>query len=143
VPPEAIDESARFGETLQYSDGLSISISKPRKFVPHDYAAFDDSDHDGQSAVKVTVTIKNGTAEAWKPTFDEYVASSSGKQAGTIMDDGLSNGQDAASIRPGKSGSFDLGFQVSDAADLQVDAHLYSGGMDDATEREVKTFVTR
>jgi hypothetical protein len=110
--------TARFGETFTYKDGLQVTIGKPRKFTPSEYAG-------AKKAVvylRFKVTLKNGTAKRFEPTIVSGTMSSAGKECEEIFDtDNGLDGSPSTTLLPGRVVSYSMGFGVSDQRDLVLE----------------------
>lgn len=111
-----------FGKTAEYSDGLKITVSEPANFTPSDTSASlgDESLKDYR---KFTVTIENGTDEAFDPSLIYLSGNSGGKEASQVFDSeqnimSAPNGK----ILPGDKVSYDVAFGVADPGNITLEA---------------------
>ncbi len=126
--------SPTFGDTYKFEDGISVSISAPKKFkssYPEDVKG---------TSVKMTVKFTNGTSKTVDPTMILISASSGESESEEIFDGdkGLNGGPDTK-LKPGKSVKWDIGFDVKSTKDVQVD-FTYSA-MDSLDQDEVSFTV--
>jgi hypothetical protein len=80
-PVTAPGEAVGFGETVDYGDGVSISVSAPQPFTPTEYA----SGADQPVNVVYSITITNGSSENIDPLPYSQVASG-GTEGSQIFD---------------------------------------------------------
>lgn len=119
------DENKRpaFGETVEYKDGVKLTVSEPEEFEPGEWAI--GADGEGTS-LKFTVTLENGSDKNLEPGLINFTASSGGAEAEQIFDSeaGVEGGP-STSLLPGKSVSWTIGFQVADPDDIVMDVNLF------------------
>ncbi len=110
-----------FGKTAEYSDGLKIAVSEPANFTPGEYAS--KGDESLKDYRKFTVTIENGTKEAFDPSLIYLSGNSGGKEASQVFDSeqnimSAPNGK----ILPGDKVSYDVAFGVADPGNITLEA---------------------
>jgi hypothetical protein len=112
--PEAEDMIFQFGETIEYVDGLGLSVSAAQPYTPSEFAATGDAPHNVMFNIKVT----NNTPEPYTPSVWGTLASG-GAEATQIFDsaNGLVGGPSTA-VLPGQTVEWVVGFNVMDPADL-------------------------
>ncbi|ROS23800.1 hypothetical protein [Cellulomonas sp. PhB150] len=111
-----------FGDTVTYDDGMEITVGKPKKFTPSEYAA--GADGDG-TPMKFTITVKNGTDKAFDPTLVYATASSGGEESESIFDTDAKLGMSPqTALKPGKSVKWDVGFMIADPKDITLEVAL-------------------
>jgi hypothetical protein len=116
----------KFGETAKF-DGLSVGVSAPEPFTPGEYDYL--GDNPTPNNVKMTVTLTNTGQKAYDPALTSTTLSSGQQEATAIYGDKVGN-TPSTNILPGKSVSYDVGFNVADPNDLQLDV---TGGFEYAT----------
>lgn len=111
-----------FGKTAEYSDGLKITVSEPADFTPSDTSA-SIGDESLKDFRKFTVTIENGTKEAFDPSLIYLSGNSGGKEASQVFDS-EQNVMSAPSgkILPGDKVSYDIAFGVADPTNITLEA---------------------
>jgi hypothetical protein len=110
APPTAVPRNnPAFGDTVTYKDGLKVSVSAPTPYTPTQYAVGATE----ASNVVFTVTITNGSASNYDPTFAVSSASSGGSAASQIFDNPIDDQPDAV-VPPGQSITFHVGFSIAD-----------------------------
>ena len=118
------DKPGAFGETFTFEDGLEVTVGKPAKFKPSEYAATGKGTH-----LKFTVVIKNGTKANYDPSLFFTTLSSGESEAESIYDtDKGIEGGPSTTIRPGKSAKFVIGYSVKNPKDLTMEVN--PGGFD-------------
>ena len=114
------DNIARFGETLKRGDGLEVTVSPPESFTPGRYSAGGEG---SPEHVRLEVTLKNGTDEAFDPSMLYATVTSGGAEGEEIFDDGL-DGAPMTTVLPGKSVTYPVGFGVKDSSDVLMEIEL-------------------
>ena len=118
--PEPEQEYGAFGEDSGYTwgNGLAVFLTGLEEFTPSEYAAFDDAPH----YVRFTITLVNDTDEPWDP-IEFYESVQSGNAEGSAVFDseqGL-NGIPETPVLPGREVKWDVGYGVTEPADLVVE----------------------
>lgn len=108
-----------FGETITFSDGLSLSVSTPSDYVPSDTSV---GAVEGQASVVYEFVITNGTAENFDPTLVLATASSAGTEAEGIFDVGNNIGfPPNTAVIPGATIKWQQAFSVADPANVTME----------------------
>ncbi|WP_353828693.1 DUF2510 domain-containing protein [Agromyces sp. SYSU T0242] len=112
-------EVLSFGETMVWSNDVSMTVSPPEPFAPSDLAAGDDQ---AQNVV-FTITIVNGSAENVQPIVLTRV-SSDGVESSRIFDVGAPGGQvgipPTTAVLPGESITWQEAYSVQDPDSLTL-----------------------
>ncbi|MBM9466982.1 hypothetical protein [Nakamurella leprariae] len=114
-----------FDETIQWTDGLSVSVTAPAAYTPSDSAV---GSEDAAAAVRVTIKVVNNSAVVWDPGYSRVVATAAGAELEDIYD--TANGITQlpyTQVLPGHELWFAFGFALADtddAEDLQVAVSL-------------------
>jgi len=107
-----------FGEAMNWTDGISISVSKPSAFKAGEYAA---GVTPGLKQVVFEVVLTNNTKAALKPSVYSTVASG-GSEASAIFDTGNPTGSidggPKTAILPGKTVKWLEAYSVADVKDI-------------------------
>ncbi|WKK72894.1 DUF4190 domain-containing protein [Rathayibacter oskolensis] len=116
-PPAADDLTLGFGETLTYTDGVSLSVTAPTEFAPTEYA----SGADQAVNVVFTFTIENGSDQNLDP-YTYAAVSSGGVEASRIFDidnavGDISTGPSTV-ILPGGSVTWQEAYSLTDPASI-------------------------
>ena len=123
------------GDTIEYEDGLKVTVSAPKAFTPDEFAV---GHTEGNKAYQVTVTIENSGKKAWDSagTMPKARTGKDGAEAEQILGDKLGVVFDG-SVLPGKKATQTFGFDTPAAAkSLTVEVEP---GMDhDATQWDLK-----
>lgn len=123
APPEATEpgsaQGLAFGETMEWEDGVSMTVSAPEPFTPSDLAVGSD-----QAANLVfTLTITNDSSENVQPIVASTL-SSGGTEGTRILDVGAEGGQvgipPTTPIPPGQSITWQEAWSVVDAGSLTM-----------------------
>lgn len=123
-PVKTTSLSTTFGNTVKYTDGLSVTMSIPEKFIPSSTATEPDSP--SQTAVKFTVTVTyNGHEDDVLLSSDPEVESDN-TPAQYINDiaspDSIGYTNDSG-IEPGQTTSWVVGFYVTNPSDIVATYH--------------------
>jgi hypothetical protein len=109
----------KFGDTAKF-DGLTIGVSEPAAFTPGEYAYV--GENPTPNNVKMTVTITNTGSKPYDPVLTSTTVSSGSQESEAIIDTESNIGvPPTTKVLPGKSVSYDVGFNVADPNDLQLD----------------------
>lgn len=123
VPAGAVDVSmgaVPFGETLNWSDGLSVTTSELKPYTPRGQVSiYAEKEYDGFGLV--TVTFRNDSALPYSFVDFEARVSSAGQEGGTVTDARHdSDAEPGVDLLPGKTASFDLVLNFPDASDVTL-----------------------
>lgn len=115
---DAGSDTLAFGETATFEDGISVTVGKPQKFQPTEWASFDKA----PSYVKFKVTIVNGTDAAYDASGAFVTVQSGDLEAGEVFDTerGL-DGSPMTKVLPGRQSSYWVGFGVQTPKDIVMD----------------------
>lgn len=108
------DYQLTFGETFEWEDGASASVTKPVNYVPSTYAAGGEG---YQHHVKMTVKIVNDSSVPLDASFVSPTVTSGERAGDEIFDDETGYGAESA-ILPGRSITFDVAYGVDDPDDV-------------------------
>lgn len=121
---EAVDEPEEpsnpvFGDAYTYDSGLTVKVSKPRKFVAGEWAA--GAEEPGTS-LRFTITIVNKTGAAYDAGVDYITMQSGNKEASEIFDseNGL-DGMPMTKVLDGREATYDIAFHVQKPKDLVME----------------------
>ncbi|MGR0220750.1 DUF2510 domain-containing protein [Agromyces sp. ZXT2-6] len=108
-----------FGDTMEWDDGVTMTVSEPEPFTPSDLSAGADQAVD----LVFTLTITNGSSENVQPIVLSTL-SSGGTEATRIFDVGAEGGQvgipPTTAILPGESVTWQEAWSVADEASLTM-----------------------
>ena len=115
--PPVEGDTAVFGETWEYTDGVAVTVSAPRPYEPSDTAF----PVDAEAYVVFDVTIVNGSDEAYEPLVITTMQSGN-TEAEQVFDsaNGL-GGPPSTTVLPGREVTFPVGFAVADPGDLVLE----------------------
>jgi Protein of unknown function (DUF2510) len=112
--PPAGAETAVFGETRQYTDGLAVTVSEPRPFEPSETGLAGEA----TAYVVFDVTVANGSDQPYEPFILASVQSGN-LEAEEVFDSGSGlQGTPSTTVLPGREVRFQIGYGVADPADL-------------------------
>lgn len=118
-----------WGQTKKW-DGLTVTVSKPTKFTPHQYAIGHEAGH---QAVKWRIKVHNGTDEAFQGVLMTVNAKSGndGDSCEQIFDGDLGSGI-SGSVSPGSSGAAEFAFDIPKNQLNKVDLEVQPNFLDDS-----------
>jgi hypothetical protein len=115
TPEEPESANPTFGQSYEWSDGLSVTVGKPTEFRPSDSAAAEEAD----AYVSFSIKIVNGTDESYDPVLSTVTVQSGNTEAAEVVDTANGfEGPPSTPILPGREGMWKVGFGVSDPDDL-------------------------
>ncbi len=108
----------KFGQTYTYTDGLSITISKPQPFRPSDTAAVTRSNAYRQ----FTVTIVNKTGRRYDPSGFSTTVQSANEEAEQIFDSarGIGGSPDTTLLK-NREAKFRIAYSLADPKDIVME----------------------
>lgn len=121
APAEEAKDSGvlEFGETVNYDDGLSITVGKPEKFKPTEWAAYDKK---APAHVKFKVTIVNGTEEPFDATLVYASVQSGDTEATEVFDSDQMIGETPQTqLLPGRQASYWIGYGITNPQDIVLE----------------------
>lgn len=118
------EDDLRLGQTAHYSNGVELTVSELRDYTPSDSTSL-SSDPALSNHRVVTVTVRNGSDQAIKPTL-LFGGNSGGRPIDQIFDssNNIGSGLDLASVQPGQEVSFEAAFSMADPANLSLDVNM-------------------
>ena len=119
VVEETTDGNPTFGDTYTWPDGLAITISQPQEFTPSEYMG-DIYNLEAGTPIKFTVTATNGTDKDIEAFGIDTQMTSGGKQSEAIFDSEAGIDMPTATILPGNSLEWNIGFIVADPSNMQL-----------------------
>lgn len=106
----------KFGQTVKFADGSTLTVGKPVKFTPDEYAVTGDRK---PLYLKFRATFRNNTQAVFDPTLTSASASAAGEEGESVYQDGL--GTPDNKVLPGRSVSWWMGYGVKGRGDLQLE----------------------
>ncbi|MBD8078175.1 hypothetical protein [Cellulosimicrobium arenosum] len=109
-----------FGSTMEWEDGLELTVTNDGPFTPSEWAAVGDY----PTYLSFTFTVTNGTSTTWTSSGSTQI--SSGGVAGDEVYDSDQDygGSPDGPVLPGQSISWQQGFGVNDPDDLTMSASV-------------------
>lgn len=105
----------KFGQTVKFKDGSSLTVGKPVAFKRDQYAAGGEGK---KVFLKFKSTFTNGTKEIFDPALTTASVSAGGEEGESVFQEGLDAPDNK--ILPGKSVSWWMGYGVDTKTDLQL-----------------------
>ncbi|GLW28510.1 hypothetical protein [Actinoplanes regularis] len=109
----------RFGQTVKFKDGSTLTVSKPQTFKRDKYAVGGEK---SKVFVKFKSTFKNNTKEVFDPSLTTGSASAGGEEGDSIYQDGLDAPDNK--VLPGRSVTWWMGYGVSTQKELQLEVNV-------------------
>lgn len=108
-----------FGESFTWTDGLAVTVSKPKKFRPSEYASYDD---EAKANLMFNFRVVNNTGEAFDMALFYVTMQSGNTEAEQIFDtDKELEGSPSTKLLDGRESEFKVGFSVMDPNDLVME----------------------
>lgn len=104
-----------FGDTVVFDDGSKLTISKPVKFRPAEFASGGEK---SKYHVKVKITFTNKSGEVFDPTLTTVKMSSADEEGEEVYQDGFDTPSNK--LLPGKKVSWSAGFGIKSAKSQTV-----------------------
>lgn len=113
------DGIATFGETYEWEDGLSISVSAPKPFKPTDSAS---GGEDAAAHLRFTVVVVNGTGAKFDASGFSSTLQSNDQEADEVFDAaGGLDGSPSTTLLPGRQAKWEIGYGVANPDDLVLE----------------------
>jgi hypothetical protein len=114
-------ETLEFGKSYTWDDGVTLTVGKPKKFKPSEYAAAEKA----KGYLKFTVTVVNKSDKPLDLGLTYITVQSSNKEAEQVFDSdkGLESSPDTKLLK-GRESEFDVGFGVADPKDVVMEVAL-------------------
>jgi hypothetical protein len=127
-PPSAVpsespqQEMLRFGRSYTWDDGVTVTVGKPQRFTPSEFAVVKKS----RRYVKFTVTVVNKSKKPIDLGLTYISVQSDNEEADHVFDfpTGLQGPPDAK-VRKGSESQFHVGFGVADPKDMIMEVALH------------------
>ncbi|MFJ5830126.1 hypothetical protein [Streptomyces sp. NPDC093089] len=121
-PTETAPSTLAFGRTHTYEDGVKVTVSVPKRYRPDGFAAGYEK---GDTALRVTITIVNGSGEALDVTTALPDArDAEGARASTIFDGSRATEMFRGTVLPGKQVKAGYAFALPAHADGELQIEL-------------------
>lgn len=120
APSSSGPQTATFGNSFTYKDGVTVGVVRPLPFFPSETAA---GFTPGQKALVFHITVTNGGTGTYDPSTFQAVAQADGAQGESVFDSAKGiGGSPSALVLPGKSISWDevFSFPSTNEVALQV-----------------------
>lgn len=116
---DAQDTVAKFGKAYVYEDGLSVTVSAPKKYTPSEYAAGTDN---FKHFVIFEVRIVNKTGKTWDPSLFTATVQSSNEEGDEVFDGDLGDSPQTKLLN-GREAKFKVAFGVADPKDIVMEVN--------------------
>ncbi len=117
----ADSDTAAFGDSWEYDDGVSVTVSEPAAYKPDEFAAGHEK---GNTAIQFTITIENGGKEKLDITTAlPSLRDGKGADAEMIFDGSYATKPFEGTVLPGKKATAKFAFSIPAGAekDLQME----------------------
>lgn len=132
TPPPVNNFLKQFGDTITWSNGVSVSVSTPADFVPNEESV---GSVPGRTNLAFEIVLTNGSNEPLDP-FVYTTASSGGMEASFISDLANPIGSvgffPSTTLLPDQSTKWFVAYSVADPADITLEVDLgfdYDSGL--------------
>lgn len=109
----------KFGQTVKFKDGSTLTVAKPVVFKKSQYAAGGEGK---KVFLKFKTTFKNNTKEIFDPALTTGSASAAGTEGEAVFQEGLDAPDNK--ILPGKSVSWWMGYGFEANKDVQLEVSM-------------------
>jgi hypothetical protein len=111
-----------FGKSYTWDDGVTVTVGKPKKFIPSEFAVVKKT----KDYLRFTVTVANKSNKPVDLGLTYISVQSRNQEADHVFDSptGL-NGPPDTKVSKGKESQFQVGFGVADAKDLVMEVALH------------------
>lgn len=109
----------KFGETVKFKDGSTLTVGKPVDFKRAQFAIGGEK---SAEHVKFKATFKNNTDEVFDPALTTAACTAGGEEGETVYQEGMDSPNNK--ILPGKSVSWTMGYGVASKKDLQLEVNV-------------------
>src|SRR4030095_3218478 len=111
-----------FGKSYRWDDGVTVTVGKPEKFMPSEFAVVEKT----KDYLRFTVTVVNKSKKPVDLRLTYINVQSRNQKAAHVFDSptGL-NGPPDTKVSKGKESQFHVGFGVADAKDLVMEVALH------------------
>lgn len=109
----------KFGETITFKDGSTLTVGKPTTFKRDKWAAGGENK---RVFLKFKSTFVNRTKEVFDPALTTGSASSNGTEAESVYQDGLDAPDNK--VLPGKSVTWWMGYGFDSNKDVQLEISM-------------------
>jgi hypothetical protein len=116
---KAPDGVYKFGQTVKFKDGTTLTVSKPQTFKRDKYAAGGEK---SKVFVKFKSTFTNNTKDVFDPALTSGSVSAGGEEGESIFQDGFDAPENK--VLPGKSVTWWMGYGVNTQKDLQLEVNI-------------------
>jgi hypothetical protein len=109
----------KFGQTVKFKDGNTLTVDKPVKFKRDEYASGGEKQ---PVALKFKLIFKNNSKAVFDPAGTTGSVSAAGEEGESIYQDGLDAPENK--VLPGKSVTWWMGYGVKGTTDLQLEVDM-------------------
>src|SRR5215207_6090153 len=119
--PEA--KTLAFGKSYTWDDGVTVTVGKPEKFMPSEFAVVEKN----KDYVKFTVTVANKSNKPLDLGLTYITVQSRNQEADHVFDSPTDlKGPPDPKVSKGQESEFHVGFGVVDANDLVMEVALHA-----------------
>lgn len=113
--PEA--KNPKFGGAFTWKDGLALTVSKPQKFTPSEYAAADKAN----GYVMFEIRLVNKTGKPYDPSLLYATLQSGNEEAEQVFDSEKLGDDPTTKLLDGRELKYKIAFGVKDPGDLVME----------------------
>ena len=108
----------QFGQSYEWEDDLSVTVSEPVFFVPGTYASVQPAN----GYLKFAVSITNNSVDVYEPNLFSATVQSGNEEGDPVFDiDNDLMVSPSTAILPGRQSTFDVGFSVDNPLDVVME----------------------
>lgn len=112
----------KFGSTVKFPDGVSMTISKPTRFIPSDTATVSMQKKNAASYLAFEVTLVNGSSKPYEPSMVFITGQSGDQEAERVFDSAKGvEGEPSTKLMPGRQAKWKVVFGLIKANDLVLE----------------------
>lgn len=115
------DGIATFGEQAITSDGIAVTVSKPKPYDPSEWASINKGP---KNYIVFTVTVVNDSKEPYDPSMFYSTLQSGNAEASTIYDSPVSD-TPMTKVLPGREVKWQVAYSVKNPDDLVMEVNPY------------------
>lgn len=106
----------KFGQTVKFKDGSTLTVGKPESFKRDQYALGGEKK---TVFLKFKATFKNNTKEIFDPALTDGAASADGVEGESVYQEGMDAPDNK--VLPGKSVTWWMGYGLASRKDVQLE----------------------
>lgn len=123
-------ENPNFGQTVEYPNGLSLTVGKPKPFKPSEYAAAEPA----KAYIQFEVIVVNNTGKNVDASLIYYTMQSDDEEASEVFDSESNiEGAPSTKLLDTRQAKFSIAFGVNNPDDLVMEIQPFDDFETDST----------